>query len=87
MTVVAIIVGGLLAVAALLALIRLIIGPSVLDRAVAFDVLLAIAVVGLGAEAAYNRHSSSLPILLVVSIVGFTGTVAIARFTVGRTDE
>ncbi|SDQ61636.1 monovalent cation/H+ antiporter complex subunit F [Thermostaphylospora chromogena] len=84
MTIVVIASGVLLAVAALLTLIRLVIGPTVLDRAVAFDVLLAIIVIALGVEAVYNRHTSSLPILLVLSIVGFVSTIAIVRFTEGK---
>lgn len=84
MTIVVITCGMLLAVAALLTLVRLVIGPSVLDRAVAFDVLLAIIVIALGVEAVYNRRTSSLPILLVLSIVGFVSTIAVVRFTEGK---
>ncbi|MCG5215786.1 monovalent cation/H+ antiporter complex subunit F [Streptosporangium soli] len=87
MTVVVLIAGAMLGVAATLTLIRLIAGPSRLDRAVAFDVLIAITVVGIGMEAAYNRHTATLPILMVVSIIGFVGSVAVARFAARRNSE
>jgi multicomponent Na+:H+ antiporter subunit F len=84
MTVVVIAGAVMLAVAALLAVFRLIAGPSRLDRAAAYDVLIAITLVGIGMEAAYNRHTTTLPILMVVSIVGFVGSVCVARFAMRR---
>ncbi|GAA5081690.1 multicomponent Na+:H+ antiporter subunit F [Thermocatellispora tengchongensis] len=87
MTTVVIVCGALLAVAAALTVVRLIAGPTLLDRAVALDVLIAITVVGIGLEAAYNQHTTTLPILLAVSLVGFVGSVAVARFAIRRPDE
>lgn len=84
MTVVYIVVTVLLSVATLFAVIRIIRGPSMLDRMVATDVLLAIVVGALGAEAAYNRHATTLPILVVLSTVGFVGSVTVARFVARR---
>ena len=80
MIAVAVIVTGLLAVGAALALSRVVRGPSVLDRIVATDVLLAIVMVGVAAEAAISRDSTALPILAVLSVLGFTGAVSVARF-------
>jgi multicomponent Na+:H+ antiporter subunit F len=73
-------IGGLLAVSALLALIRITIGPSVLDRVVGSDVLVSIVVCSLGAQAALTDGSSTLPLLISLSLVGFMGSVAVARF-------
>lgn len=84
MTIVTLISGVLLSAAAVLTVIRLLAGPSLLDRAVALEVLIAIALVGIGAEAAYHRHTSSLPILLGVAIVGFVSSVAVARYAARR---
>jgi multicomponent Na+:H+ antiporter subunit F len=72
--------GALLTVSALLTLIRIIIGPSVLDRVVATDVLVSIVVCSLGAQVALNPGSATLPILISLSLVGFMGSVAVARF-------
>lgn len=76
---------AMLGVAAALALVRMVIGPTMLNRAVAMDVLSATIVAALAIEAAYNRHSTTLPILVVVSLVGFVGSVSISRFAVRET--
>ncbi len=72
--------GGMLAVAAVLALIRMARGPTMLNRVIAMDVLIAIVVGAVGLEAAVNRHSTTLPILVVLALVGFIGSVSVARF-------
>ncbi|TDC80396.1 cation:proton antiporter [Micromonospora sp. KC606] len=83
MTVVlAVVLTVLLSVAALLALIRMYRGPSLLDRVIAADLLLATMIGAVGAEAAVNRHATSLPVLVVVSLLGFVGSVALVRFAV-----
>ncbi|HEX5541379.1 MAG TPA: monovalent cation/H+ antiporter complex subunit F [Micromonospora sp.] len=79
MIVVVVAVTALLSVSALLALIRIVRGPSLLDRVVGTDVLLAVIVCAVGAEAAFNRHATTLPILVVLSILGFIGSVAVVR--------
>ncbi|XVU29367.1 monovalent cation/H+ antiporter complex subunit F [Actinoplanes sp. CA-054009] len=81
MTVVAVLVTSLLALGAGLALIRVVRGPSVLDRIVATDVLLAVIVMAIAAEAAFSRDATGLPVPVVLSILGFTGAVSVARFT------
>ena len=80
MIVVAVIVGALLAAGTALAMIRIVRGPSTLDRIVATDVLLAIVVVALATVAAVTRDTTALPVLAVLSILGFTGSVSVARF-------
>jgi multicomponent Na+:H+ antiporter subunit F len=80
MTVVAITVTVILATAALAALVRVVRGPSILDRIVATDVLLAVIVAAIAAEAAYTRDATALPVLVVLSVLGFIGSVSVARF-------
>ncbi|KWV33561.1 monovalent cation/H+ antiporter complex subunit F [Micromonospora rifamycinica] len=87
MTTVAVIVTVLLAVAGALTLTRIVRGPSVLDRAVATDVLLAIVVAAVATEAAYSRDATALPILVVLAILGFVGSVSVARFASRRDDR
>ena len=72
------------AVAALLTLWRIIIGPSILDRAVASDVLLTEVMCILGAEMAINHHTRTLPVLLIIAAVGVFGSISIARFVARR---
>lgn len=79
-TVVAWLIGSLIALAALLTLARVTIGPSVLDRVVALDTLVSIVVSALGAHIALTGTASTLPLLISLSLVGFLGSVAVARF-------
>ncbi len=71
-------------VAALLIVWRIITGPSILDRAVAADVLLTLVMCVLGAEMAINHHTRTLPLLLIVAAVGVFGSISIARFVARR---
>lgn len=71
-------------VAALLTLWRIVIGPSILDRAVASDVLLTEVMCVLGAEMAINHHTRTLPVLLIIAAVGVFGSISIARFVARR---
>ena len=75
-----------LGAAAVLLVMRIALGPTMLDRVVALDVLVATLICGLGVEAAVNRHSTTLPVLLVLSLVGFVGSVSMARFSPGSDD-
>ena len=75
-----------LAVAALLLVARISLGPTMLDRVVALDVLVAVVICGLALEAAVRRHTTTLPILGVLSLLGFVGSVSVARFTRGSDD-
>ena len=72
-----------LMLAAVLLVTRIALGPTMLDRVVALDVLVATLICGLGVEAAVNRHATTLPVLLVLSLVGFVGSVSMARFNPG----
>ncbi|MCX4386003.1 monovalent cation/H+ antiporter complex subunit F [Micromonospora peucetia] len=77
----------LFSVTALLALIRLYRGPSLIDRVVAADMLLATMVGAVGAEAAVNRHATTLPVLVALSMLGFVGSVSLVRFAVREDGE
>jgi multicomponent Na+:H+ antiporter subunit F len=71
---------------ALVTLWRIVVGPSILDRAVASDVLLTLVMCVLGAEMAINHHTRTLPVLLIIAAVGVFGSITIARF-VARKDN
>ena len=83
MTVVAVLVYGLLGGGALLAMARLALGPSLLDRVVATDPLLPIVAAGLAVYAAIRRDPTVVPALVVVSLLAFVGSVSIARYVGG----
>ena len=80
MLAVGVVATALLAVGALLAVVRIERGPTMLDRTVAFDVLTTALVGAIAVEAAISRRTESVPILVVLSLVGFIGSVTIARF-------
>ena len=84
MNVLLIVIYVVFAAAALLTLWRIVIGPSILDRAVASDVLLTEVMCVLGAEMAINHHTRSLPVLLIIAAVGVFGSISIARFVARR---
>jgi multicomponent Na+:H+ antiporter subunit F len=67
----------------LLALVRLARGPSLLDRVVATDALLVIISAGLAVYAALTRNPTVVPVLVVVSLLGFVGSVSVARYIGG----
>ena len=86
MNVVFVICGSLFGVAALLSVVRIVIGPTTLNRAIAVEMLVAMLVGSVGLHAAVTRSTTSLPILVVLALVGFVGSVSIARF-VGQDDK
>ena len=83
MTVVAVLAFAMLGGGALLALVRLARGPSLLDRVVATDTLLVIIAAGIAVHAALYRDPTLVPVLVVVSLLGFVGSVSVARYIGG----
>lgn len=83
MSVVAVCMVGL-SLAAALCLVRLVLGPTVPDRIVALDSLLYVVVSGIAVSAAARRDGSFLAVLLAVALLGFVGTVTVARFVERR---
>lgn len=80
MTAVVLVCGVLLTAAAVLALIRAEKGPTMLDRTIALDIVVSTLVAAVALEAAVARRVDTVPILVVLSLVGFLGSVTIARF-------
>ena len=71
-------------IAAILTLVRIVRGPSILDRAVASDVLLTEVMCVLGAEMAINGHTRSVPVMLIIAAIGVFGSISVARFVARR---
>ena len=59
---------------------------TTMGLAAAATVLVAVLISALALEAAANRHTHTLPILLVLTLLGFVSSVSIARFTKGSDD-
>lgn len=87
MTTVAVVCTAILGVSALVAVIRIVLGPTMLDRAVATDTFIAMIAAAIGIEAVANDRTVTLPILVALSLVGFLGSVAVARFAVRKEED
>jgi multicomponent Na+:H+ antiporter subunit F len=74
-----------LGISAVLVVVRLLRGPSGLDRLVALDVLVAEFLCGLVVHAVLTDDSALIPVVVAISLVGFLGSTTVARF-MGRGD-
>ncbi|MDI3539309.1 MAG: multicomponent Na+:H+ antiporter subunit [Methanolobus sp.] len=61
-------------------LYRIAFGPTIADRVVGLDALTLVIVVILGAYSYVQESSFFLDAALVMAIIGFIGTIAIARY-------
>lgn len=75
------------AVAAVLALIRVERGPSMFDRVVALDLTTAGVLGTVALISARDDRTDLVPVLVVLSVVGFVGSVTVARFAAADTLE
>ena len=73
-----------LSVAAVLCVVRLVLGPTVPDRIIALDALLYVVVSGIAVGAAATGDSAFLAVLVAVALLGFVGTTTVARFVERR---
>ena len=78
MTITVIVAGSLFGLGALAAAVRLVRGPTPIDRAVALDVLLAVLVGVIVLLAAVYASTVTLVIAVVVSLLGFVGSAGLA---------
>jgi multicomponent Na+:H+ antiporter subunit F len=79
MTAVLVITLVLLSLAGLLTVVRLLRGPSVLDRVVAMDTLLSVLTCGVATAAGFALYSVDVSVVVVVALMGFIGSAAVAR--------
>lgn len=75
---------GTLAAAAGFTLYRLSKGPTSLDRIIASDLIVGIAVGAFALHVVVSNQTTTLPIMLAISLVGFIGAVSMARFVHDR---
>ncbi|MGC0251904.1 monovalent cation/H+ antiporter complex subunit F [Pseudactinotalea sp. Z1748] len=81
------IAGTILLVAVLVALRRMEVGPSMLDRIAALDVVVAALI---GASALWSAGTGRVdlvPLLTVMAIVGFVAAVALSRFAASEPED
>ncbi|GAA3809273.1 monovalent cation/H+ antiporter complex subunit F [Cellulomonas soli] len=80
MTVVALVCAVMLTVGTVLSIARAEKGPSMLDRTIALDIVVTMMIAGVALYAAVHRRADVVPVLVVLSLVGFVGSVTVARF-------
>ncbi len=71
---------ALLAVAAGLAFIRLVKGPTLPDRVIAIDLIGVLLVCLLVVMAGFTVQQAFLDVAMVVALISFVGTIAYARY-------
>ena len=77
----------LMGLAFLIAMIRLVRGPSLADRVVAFEVMGATVTCILGVLAIVSGSTSYFDVTLVIALVTFLGTVAVAAYIQRRVER
>lgn len=68
-----------LTVSALIAAERIATGPSQLDRSIGADLLVAVVIGAVGVWAVSQQQDTEVIAVLLLSMVGFTGAVSVAR--------
>src|SRR3954470_9008153 len=84
-TTVWIIAAVMLAAAATITMIRLLAGPTTLDRLVALDTLVAVTMCAIGTWAAFSLDTTVTYGLTALALISFVGSVSVARFRVPDT--
>ncbi len=79
--------GIMFGVAGLAALIRIIIGPTNLDRVVAADVFTATLVCWMGLWMVANKDTTLLPVLIALALFAIVGTVSVARLLARKEED
>jgi multicomponent Na+:H+ antiporter subunit F len=75
---------GVLSIALLLTVVRVIIGPTLPDRVIALDMLVAIAIGFIAVLGIRTGQTLYADIAIALGLVGFLATVAFARFILQR---
>lgn len=70
----------MLTVSVVLAFIRLLRGPSLPDRVVAFDLMTSVAVGIMALYSIATKETVFLDVAIVLALISFLGTVAFARY-------
>ena len=82
-----VLVGVGLTFTALAALVRIVRGPTILDRMVASDVLLTTVILALGADMVSRGHTDSIPIMVAIAATATFATVVVARYVKRRSEQ
>lgn len=69
-----------LSVTAILTVVRIIAGPTLLDRMIASDVLLTTLMLALGLDMVVRGHTDSIPLMTAIAATATFATIVVARY-------
>lgn len=69
-----------LATTALLTIVRIVRGPTLLDRMIASDVLLTTLVLTVGADMVLRGHTDTIPLMTAIAATAVLATIIVARY-------
>lgn len=78
--VLAITAGTGLSITAMLTVVRIIAGPTLLDRMIASDVLLTTLMLALGLDMVVRGHTDSIPLMTAIAATATFATIVVARY-------
>lgn len=76
-----------LTVTALLAIVRIVRGPTILDRMIASDVLLTTLLIAVGADMVLRDHTENIGFMTAIAATAILATIVVARFVRRKTPE
>ncbi|SJN08405.1 Na(+) H(+) antiporter subunit F [Leucobacter sp. 7(1)] len=76
-----------LTLTALAAIVRIVRGPTILDRMIASDVLLTTLMLAVGTDMVVRGHTDSIPLMTVIAATATFATIVVARFVKRRNEQ
>ncbi|MGK0722924.1 monovalent cation/H+ antiporter complex subunit F [Leucobacter sp. W1478] len=74
-----------LTLTALFTVIRIVRGPTILDRMIASDVLLTTLILAVGTDMVLRNHVDGIPLMTAIAATAVLATIAVARYVKRRT--
>lgn len=75
-----------LSLTAIFALVRVVRGPTILDRMIASDVLLTTLMLAVGADMIFRGHTDTIPLMTLIAATSVFATITVARYVRRRTE-
>lgn len=69
-----------LTLTALLTVIRIVRGPTILDRMIASDVLLTTVLIAVGADMVLRDHTENIALMIAIAATAVLATIVVARY-------
>lgn len=75
-----------LSLTALAAIVRIVRGPTILDRMIASDVLLTTLLLAVGADMVVRNQTEGVPVMVAIAATGTFATIVVALYVRRRAD-